>query len=228
MAGNRENPLIALQPEEYLEKTGVTNVLRDLMTVLLENRPGNPVQFISEYLKTSAQSCTGILKSYKLIKLSNEEHESFMDNLVAAYMNLDAKRGGNNSGLTGSEYMKLIKMLCLDFPIEIIDEILGILGKRESDIVVFEEFLAGVQCVLLYEDFLIEAETIFRYLDRENQGRVSSQVFFKAIDKLNLAKTDIRTPTSDELRSAMRILSIDSNGSLNFEEFAIALFKTTN
>ncbi|CAG9328420.1 unnamed protein product [Blepharisma stoltei] len=227
MAGNRENPLSALQPEEYLEKTGVTAVLKDLMTVLLENRPENPVQFISEYLKTSSQSCTGILKSYKLIKLCREEHDSFMDNLVAAYMNLDSKRGGNNAGLTGSEYLKLIRMLCLDFPSEIVEEVLGVLGKRESDVVVFEEFIAGIQTVLLYEDFLVEAETIFHYLDRENQGRISVQKFFKAIDKLNLYKTGLRVPPTDDIKSVMRTLTIDPQGSINFEEFALALFKTT-
>lgn len=37
-----------MSPDEYLEKTGITAVFKDLITVLLENRPGNPVVFISD------------------------------------------------------------------------------------------------------------------------------------------------------------------------------------
>lgn len=50
--------------EEFLEKTGVTATLKDLIRALLENRPVNPILFISEYLKISASGCTGLMKSY--------------------------------------------------------------------------------------------------------------------------------------------------------------------
>lgn len=44
-------------------------------------------------------------------------------------MVLDNRRGGNNSGLTGVEYEKLIRMLCIDFPNDIITHLLDIYGK---------------------------------------------------------------------------------------------------
>ena len=111
---SKENPLSSLPPEEYLEKTGVSNTLKDLVTSLIENRPSNPIYYISEYLKISSSS--GVLKSYKLIKLSKYDRKCFMDNLVSAYMNLDIKRGGLSSGITGVDYMKILKMICFDFP----------------------------------------------------------------------------------------------------------------
>jgi hypothetical protein len=36
-------------PDEYLEKTGVTALLKEVMLLLLENRPLRPVDFIAEW-----------------------------------------------------------------------------------------------------------------------------------------------------------------------------------
>lgn len=73
--------------------------------------------------------------------LCKPNHDAFMDNLVSAYMNLDARRGGTNMGLLGSEYLKLIRMICIDFPEDVVELILDTLGKKESDVVSFEEFV---------------------------------------------------------------------------------------
>ena len=43
-----DNAYPTMAPDEYLEKTGITALLKDLVTVLLENRPVNPVVFISD------------------------------------------------------------------------------------------------------------------------------------------------------------------------------------
>ena len=222
---SKESPLNSLPAEEYLERTGVSAVLKDLVTALLENRPSNPVFFISEYLKTS--SYTGILKSYKILKLSKPAHKSFMDKMVAAYMNLDSKKGGNNQGITGLEYVKLLKMICLDFPTEIVDEVLAVLGKRDTDLVPFEEFVAGINAILLYEDFFAEAETVFTYLDSERTGSVDAAKLFNLIGKLNENKR-IAMPSKEELKLSFEKLNIDEKPTVTFGEFCLSLFKLLN
>jgi hypothetical protein len=57
-----------MAPDEYLDKTGVTTVLKDMMTLLLENRPEDPIRFIADYLKNVPNTC--IMKSYKIITLN--------------------------------------------------------------------------------------------------------------------------------------------------------------
>lgn len=37
-----------MSPEEYLRRTGVTTYLKDIITLLLENRPEDCLQFISD------------------------------------------------------------------------------------------------------------------------------------------------------------------------------------
>ncbi|OMJ83141.1 hypothetical protein SteCoe_15994 [Stentor coeruleus] len=224
---NKENPLVSLPPEEYLERTGVSNVLKDIVTALLENRPENPIHFINDYLKTSSSSCTGVMKSYKLIRLSKFERKSFMDNLVSAYMNLDSKRGGNNQGITGLDYTKLLKMICIDFPYEVVDEVLGILGKRDTDIVQFEEFLAGIKAILLYEDFFCEAEELFSYLDNEKTGKVETPRLLAALSKLGENKT-FAMPSREELKLSLERLNIDEKPLISYGEFCLSLIKIIN
>lgn len=218
----KENSLSSLPPEEYLEKTGVSNTLKDLVTALLENRPQNPIHFISEYLKIS--SASGVLKSYKLIKLSKYNRRCFMDNLVSAYMNLDNKRGVSGQGITGVDYMKILKMICLDFPSEIVDEVLTILGKRDTDIVSFEDFSAGINAILMYEEFFSEAEELFVYLDFNKSGKVEMDKLFNAFRKIGDNKT-IPMPSLDELKLALDRANLEERESLTFGEFCFSLFK---
>jgi Ca2+-binding EF-hand superfamily protein len=219
---SKENPLSSLLPEEYLEKTGVSTTLKDLVTSLIENRPSNPIHFISDYLKTSSTS--GVLKSYKQLKLSKYDRKCFMDNLVSAYMNLDNKRGGLSSGITGIDYMKILKMICLDFPQEVVDEVLAVVGKRDTDIVCFEEFSAGIHAVLMYEEFFAEAEELFVFLDQNNGGLVETQKILAGFKKVGGNKS-FPMPSFEEIKSALERVNLDERQSITFPEFCLALFK---
>lgn len=221
---SKEVALSSLSQEEYLEKTGVSSVLKEIVTVLLETRPANAVHFISDYLKSSSSASPGVLKSYKLIKTSRPEQKSFMDNLVAAFMNLDSKKNANVQGITGIEYMKLLKMVCLDFPSDVVDEVLIVLGKRDTDVVAFEEFVAGINAILMYEDFFAEAEDLFVYLDSEKTGQVDVKKLFMAINKLNENKS-VAMPSEEELLSSFEKLNIEEKPMISFGEFCLSLFK---
>ena len=87
-------------------------------------------------------------------------------------------------------------MVCLDFPSEVTQSILDVYGKKESDIVTFEEFINGIHSTLLYEDFFAEAEVLFRRIAID--GIVNTEFFFTSLDKLH-KDTELRMPTSDEL-----------------------------
>ena len=40
-----------MQPEDYLEKQNVGTHLKEAISLLLENRPENPIQFLAEHFK---------------------------------------------------------------------------------------------------------------------------------------------------------------------------------
>lgn len=147
-----------------------------------------------------------------------------MDHLCDAYMAVDSKRGNNDSGLSGSEYMRLINMLCLDFPSEIIDEVMAVYAKRENDIIPFEDFAAGIQSVMMYDEFFEEAERLFNHLDVHCKGKVLLSTFHSAIDKLMHYNIDILLPTREELDE---VFAGTRDREISFPDFAIALFKAT-
>ena len=223
MAGIRnstESGLANAPPEEYLDKTGITTVMKDMMTLLLENRPEDPIRFFADYLKNVPNTC--IMKSYKIITLNRTQEKSFMDNLVSAYINLEHKRP---EGLRGYEFIRLIQMVCLDFPSEVTQSILDVYGKKESDIVTFEEFINGIHSTLLYEDFFAEAEVLFRRI--ANEGIVNTGFFFKSLDKLH-NETELRMPSSKELQSAISRLYGEGKQDITFKDFVLAIFDCTN
>lgn len=96
-----------LPDEEYLDRHGVTAYMKDVVTLLLENRPASPIAFISKYFRTVTQGSSPLLRAYRYIQLAGPQHSSFVDNLVAAYVALDCRRGTN--GVTGAELLRLLR-----------------------------------------------------------------------------------------------------------------------
>ena len=92
----------SLHPEEYLERHGVTPYLKDMMTLLLENRPENPVEFMREYFGNVVHGSTPLIRAYRYVRLGRTTQPAFMDNLVAAYTSLQCRRGA--VGVLGSDY----------------------------------------------------------------------------------------------------------------------------
>jgi len=48
---NDSNATNTIAPEDYLDKQNVNNLLRDAVSLLLENRPANPILFMAEHFR---------------------------------------------------------------------------------------------------------------------------------------------------------------------------------
>ena len=118
----------ALDAEEYLDRYGVTAYMKDVVTLLLENRPASPIAFISKYFRTVTQGSSPLLRAYRYIRLAHPTQDAFIDNLVAAYAALDARRGV--SGVTGAELLRLLRLLCGDCPIDVSRSVLVLIDIR--------------------------------------------------------------------------------------------------
>ena len=163
--------LVKLSSQEYLDKFNVTAYLKDVITLLLENRPSQPVVFISDYFKNVVQGTSPMIRSYRYIKLTKINRISFWDNLVAAYATLDDRKCGG-VGVTGADMKRLLHLLCVDFPPEIIISVLNILDRTETCVIPFNQFAAGIYACIMYEDFFAYVERLFSELDVSNRGSV--------------------------------------------------------
>ena len=111
---------------EYLKIHGVTACLTDMLGSMLENRPADPIVFISEYLDHASVGDTNPMqRCYRYVRLSNPASPAFMDNLAAGYAAVDL-----HLGLTGSRLADLVRMLCSELPFEAVSSVLQLVNTR--------------------------------------------------------------------------------------------------
>ena len=69
-------------------------------------------------------------------------------------------------------------MLAIDYPSEIVHSLIRQIDKKEEEPVDFDEFLAAVKNLMIYDGFFEEAEQLFKYLDIKKEGKVDKKRLF--------------------------------------------------
>ena len=167
------------------------------------------------------------MRAYRLITLNRCDIKSFQDNVFHAYTLLEKDHG--SSGIKGFDFIKIAKMLCIDYPPEILKGILKLLDKREEENVDFDEFLCGIRTIFMFNSFFEEMETIFKHLDLMKVGKIRKDDFSSACDKLRHPELnhDLRIPDGVAVESLYYRLNVEEDGFLTQKEFQILVFKAT-
>ena len=173
---------------EYLDRHGVTAYMKDVVTLLLENRPPNPIAFIAKYFQTVTQGSSPLLRAYRYIQLTPPTHGAFVDNLVAAYATLDGRRGASH--VTGADLVRLLRLLCVDCPVDVSGPLLILLDRTESEPISIDDFSAAVRAGLWYDRFFARVRALFSACDPHNTGTVPRSV-------LQLSLRQLRTDCAD-------------------------------
>ena len=91
---------------------------------------------------------------------------------------------------------------------------------------------------MLYDNYFEEMEVLFKYLDTKKTGKIKKNDLVdavaklrKSIDKTNAEdgkpKCDLRVPSEDDLDHVYSSMIVEEEGSLNWDEYLITLFKVT-
>lgn len=157
---------------------GVTTYMHDMLASLLENRPTDPIDFISDYFDHVVQGDASdpLQRCCRYIRLSKPNAGPFMDNLAAAYAILDL-----HHGLTTTRLTDLIRYLCKDLPFEVVTSVLYIVESSPADRVAFSNFVATIRAVLMYEEFVTQAEGVFRACVSDSMSGMSTRVFLALV-----------------------------------------------
>ena len=99
------------------------------------------------------------------------------------------------------------------------------------------------QEVVLYagrDHIFEEMEGLFKYLDTKKQGKIKRQELLDSISKLRgtqdgketddkgtLIKCELKVPNEDDLDNVISTMMLEEEGSLNYDEYLISLFKVT-
>jgi len=128
-------------------------------------------------------------------------------------------------------------MLCIYYPSEILAGILKMIDKKDEENVDFDEFLNGVRMVMLYDNYFEEMEGLFKYLDTQKQGKIKKDDFLEAVTKLRQtqetkdgdsgSKCELKVPSEDDIDAVYSSMVMEEEGSLNYDEYLIVLFKVT-
>lgn len=222
-----------MPPEDYLEKQNVGVHLKEAISMLLENRPENPIQFLAEHFRNLQQtpanlgglganvpsangvvaSNVNILRAYRLITLNKVDMKSFSDNVFQAYTMLEKDHG--SSGIKGFDFIKIAKMLCVEYPPEILKGILTLIDKREEENVDFDEFLCGIRTIVMYGSYFEEMETLFKHLDFQETGKIKKSDLVESCNKLRGTEAgnhDLRIPEGSDVDSVYENMTVEDEG----------------
>lgn len=205
-------------PEEYFEKSGVNNAIRDVISLLVENRPKDPIAFLSQHFGSLVEEVSVIVRAQRLVCLTHHSRPAFSDNVISAYKILRDK------GLTGKLHNELLKGLCNGLPPVIAERLLEKLNCKELDAVPHQLFYNNVLTCLVCHDYKKHSELLYREL-----GSVCDRGVCEALFQLLAEHTE--SSNKYELSSSLiaRAISSANNYGQQFissEEFVISALDT--
>ncbi len=80
-----------------------------------------------------------MMKAYKLISYNKVDDKSFTNNAFQAFQLLEIRRHGTtpSSGIRGSDFRKLISMVMVEYPDEVIKVLVSLTSIRDSETLCF-------------------------------------------------------------------------------------------
>ena len=82
----------------------------------------------------------------------------------------------------------------------------------------------------MYDSYFEEMENIFRHLDFAKRNKIKKDDLINAATKLRdetLGPHELRVPAPSDLERIYAHMSVEEDGSLNYEEFQISMFRAT-
>ena len=162
----------SLTPEDYLDRFGITAYLQEVLSLVLENRPQAPVEFVAEYFRNAVQGSSYLHRAYRLVCMTDRGRPGFLGNVMKAHQILSHRKG--SIGVTGEEMTKLLTLICHNFPKKISEIVLKTLFSGQHDpteIIAFDVFFLSVNVCLLFVEQIEFAQQYFATLCMEDTAR---------------------------------------------------------
>lgn len=202
----------AESPLDFLSRTGVTSEIKDAITLLIENRPEDPIMFMAEFFDSHANPTTALMKSHQKLLLVHHSRLSFQSNLVQAYNILKQQKNSDGlRGLTGKTYNDLLTLLCRDLTGQEVEPLQKRILCLSHEVVRFPVFKLGVLATFIYQDFLKQAESLYNELDLTGRGKADKHLCEAVLYELHQAVLK----TTDDPISVIQVGSMLSSQRLN-------------
>nr|XP_058947228.1 tubulin polyglutamylase complex subunit 1-like [Pocillopora verrucosa] len=175
-------------PLDFLSRTGITSDIKDAITLIIENRPEDPIAFMAEFFDSRAITTTALVKAHQKLLLAHHSRPSFQINLAAAYNILKQQKNSNGlRGLTGKTYNDLLTLLCKDLTGAESEPLQKRIMCFSHEVIRFPVFKLGVLSTFIYQDFLKQAESLYSELDLTGRGKADKNLCEAILNELQQA-----------------------------------------
>lgn len=167
-----------LAHREFLDKFNVRQQMKDALLKLIENRPEDPLLFLSNYFDTvsSENKADRISYAARTLKLSHHSSPAFQNNVMSAYDILSAPKNPNSkklankrSGMSGAIHEEIIRFICSQVPDELRNNLVDRVCCKWNEMVPYEVFKYSVTVAYVLLDFLELSEDLFKVLSGKNE-----------------------------------------------------------
>ncbi|XP_078393783.1 tubulin polyglutamylase complex subunit 1-like [Cetorhinus maximus] len=226
----------------------LTPTLREALLKILENRPEDPVSFLSEYFENLAAASEGaaekaapkqqqelVPRALKQLLLCHYSRPAFSRNLASAFQILSSPIGKKKkAGLKGRAYTELLRQICADAQLSSCS-LIHKLQCWDHEAVPFGVFRHGVLTCLIFMEFVKISGRLFDVVaDSDEADQTLCQVLLEALkDAVNIgdSTSSVRYLNAgsklapDQLGQAMeralRLQKNESIPSISKEEFIL-------
>lgn len=157
-----------MDPELYLKKHHIMTYIEDVTSFLLERKDEDsktrPMELLAEYFKSIRNGTHILFREYSFISSTPHNRASFVRLFWFSYAEVAIK--GDMMQL--AEYLSLLRLLCYDFPSEMVQKVGEVLFCHNSmeNLVSFPDFLYTFQVVFYYEIFFSQCQSICTDLEK--------------------------------------------------------------
>ncbi|OQR87109.1 hypothetical protein ACHHYP_09526 [Achlya hypogyna] len=205
--------LLKMTADDYLQRTQATMLLEDAVTLILENRPVQPLVFLAKHFKMLSGECSAVETSaHYVMACTRPANPAFDDNLVLAYQALLGKEQEHVSLVAFQRVLEIVNHeLPPNHAVRLVAHLVNVVSAAG---VTYPRFKEAMELCIYYDALLAQAEDLFLAIDTGNTGQIKSSALQSAIElaqaKKESANVAILLKVRDGLEATKATITLSS------------------
>lgn len=142
--------------KHYLE-VYISDATHQLLTRRKKDSKDGSLQFLLRYFVKVQNGLHVLKRQYSYVSSTPYNRKSFIKLIWQAFFNIIQQQ----VPMTGSQYHQLLQLLCNDFPITLIEQVMNIITASSQTPVTFTEFIYTLQIIFYYQEFIEHVHNLF-------------------------------------------------------------------
>ncbi|EQC25379.1 hypothetical protein SDRG_16741 [Saprolegnia diclina VS20] len=176
--------LLKMTSDDYLQRTQATLLLEEAITLLLENRPEQPLVYLAKHFKMLSGDYSAVETSAHYVSASTGlSNPAFDDNMVQAYQ---ALLGKDQEHVSISGFQRVLELVNQELPPahapRLNTHLINMSALPKTPGVTYSKFKEAMELCLYYDALLAQAEDLFLSIDTGSTGEVKCSALLSAIE----------------------------------------------